>query len=751
MTLLLLLLGCARGERAAGEFDLVFHDELGLSVSWRGAPLLELEGWSIGYGEADIEFRVGSYRFSDEETTWTPIETLDLESSRDATTQVAVARDATGGLVGTLEATQVGEGLLLLNLRGAAGNRSRARFACQAGDSFLGGGGHNFDVDHAGEAFALWVSEPGIGKVDTDSQPDDWYLTGTRHSASYPVPFFLRPQGDPLGLSVLTSARVEVDLCRSGQLELVAWESDLSLLVTAAETPLRVVERHAQATGLPLLPPDWAFAPWNDAVRGADRVREVAATLREAGAPSSVIWTEDWKGAEENSFGYHLLGEWEVDEDLYPEAQALAEELERQGFKWFAYFSPFIEPGASVWDEAQELVIRDAEGEPYVFLNPIFQDVSVLDLSREDARAWAQDKMRAALDLGFDGWMADYAEWLPPDAQMSAMDPLSAHNAYPQLWQATNQEVLDGEDAVAFSRSGWLGSASIAPITWGGDQQTSFGEDDGLPTVLPMGIGLGISGVAFFGHDIAGYSSIGVDPSDKELWFRWCTLGAFSPIMRTHHGAYDSANWQFDTDAETTAHYARYAQEHARLFPYLRGLAEVAGERGRPLILHPALVVDGWPWDNIDAWMLGDALFVAPVLERGAEGRDVDLPDSAAWYDWFTGEPAAAGWFDAPVDEIPVFARSGTVVPTLAWAPDTFTEAGAEGVTTLAEADLERVIYVFGEGGSFTEADGTTYSVSGTATPGEGEGVFASGEVTVGGLTVSIDGGVERAYTVVVR
>jgi hypothetical protein len=63
-------------------------------------------------------------------------------------------------------------------------------------------------------------------------------------------------------------------------------------------------------------------------VGGEARVREVAATLRAAGAPSSVIWTEDWKGGEETAFGYHLTAEWTVDTTLYPDAPSLDAELE---------------------------------------------------------------------------------------------------------------------------------------------------------------------------------------------------------------------------------------------------------------------------------------------------------------------------------------------------------------------------------------------------------------------------------------
>jgi alpha-glucosidase (family GH31 glycosyl hydrolase) len=636
------------------------------------------------------------------------------------------------------------------------------RMGCTGDDSFLGAGGHAWDVDHGGETFPLWVSEPGIGKSETDTVPDDWYYTGTRHASSYPVPFLLRP-AEPLGLGIGTWSRVELDLCASNEQtwSVTAWEGGMDLAWIVGDEPIEVVERHARFAGLVDALPDWAFAPWNDAVRGEEEVRDVARTLRAAGAPSSVIWTEDWKGGEEDFTGYHLLLEWFLDTDLYPDAEGLDAELERLGFKWLGYFSPFIGADTETFVEAEEHVIVDEDGEPYWFPGVNLGDTTVLDVSDDDARAWALEKMDEAIALGFDGWMADFGEWLPPDAELSRLDPISEHNGYPTLWQSISQEALEGTDGLFFARSGWEGSQGQVPVTWAGDQWTTFDVDDGLPTVVPMGLGLATSGVPYFAHDIAGYNSLGVDTSTRELWYRWCALGAFTPIMRTHHGMYDDDNWQFDTDPETLDHYVSYARVHTRLLPYLQGLAALYEDRGRPLLLHPALVYEGVPWDAVDSWLLGEGMWVAPVLEAGVEGREVALPEGVRWFDWWTSAEVGAGWMDADVSEIPVFVSEGSVIPTLTWAPDTLTRRSAAmagpshdpwgPLTTLTEADRERTVHVYGSGGRFEEKDGTLYSVSGEASAtGTASETLTSGTVEVAGLELTIDGTVERTYTVVV-
>jgi alpha-glucosidase (family GH31 glycosyl hydrolase) len=87
-----------------------------------------------------------------------------------------------------------------------------------------------------------------------------------------------------------------------------------------------------------------------------------------------------------------------------------------------------------------------------------------------------------------------------------------------------------------------------------------------------MGIGLGVTGFPYYGCDIAGYMSQFTRPSTKELWFRWAALGALTPVMRTRHGKSATENWSWERDAETTAHFKRWAGLHFHpCLPHRRG------------------------------------------------------------------------------------------------------------------------------------------------------------------------------------
>lgn len=634
-------------------------------------------------------------------------------------------------------------------------NRVGFSAACDRDDHFLGAGSH-VDVDHVGERFPLWTSEPGIGKSDRDDElPPDFPLGNTKHATSFPDPFLLRPH-HPDGLLLETGRRVTLDLCATDpeRFQVVADEDGtLTWIWFDAASPAGVLRKRADWLGhVPPVPP-WVFGAWGDAIRGPDRVRTVADTLRGEGIPATLIWSEDWKGATQTGTGYRLNEEWFLDRSLYPDAEVLADELDDQGFQWLAYFAPFLGEGDDSYAsaEAAGALVEAPDGAPYRFAGPSFQQVALVDVTGTDGRGWAIGRMRDALELGFDGWMADYGEWLPDDAVLDdGRTGAMVHNTYPELWQQTHAEAIEGADAVFFARSGWSRTASLAPVVWGGDQRTSFDADDGFPTVIPLGLGAAMAGVAAWGHDVAGYQSVGNPPSTKELWFRWCELGAYSPVFRLHHGSYDTDNWQFDTDPETLAHYARYADEHVRLYPYLHGLHARAVRDGTPMLLPVGFAHDA-PWDVTDAWLLGD-LLVAPVLEDGARSRVVDLPADTTWWRWPTLAPASSGTYDVPLTEIPVFVPAGATVPTFADPPDTLRTDALSGVSTYDDADARRVVYVLGGGADFLEADGTSYAPRGTPDgPAERTVTLKDGSVEVGGITVRIRGPRSREYTVIVR
>ncbi len=697
-----------------------------------------------------VQMQFGSFRFGvDDETPWRSASTLrqvlvgpdrvdfvmhDRAGQPIARGQVLVAASAGGGEV-----------VIDLDTSPSEGNRSSLAFECAEGEHFLGLGGQSWAIDHRGQTVPLWVQEDGIGKPDTrdDVYEGIWALQGRRHSTHTPMPMMLSSRG--WALAVDTPTRSIFDLCDQDPdtARLEVWQDRLSLHLFVGSTPRDAVARMTAWVGRPAVPPTFVFAPWLDAIYGEDNVRRVADTLRAADIPISVIWTEDWRGGnDENGAagGYVLEEDWRVDRRLYPNFETLAGHLHQSGFKFLTYSNTFIDSDADVFPEAIQLghAIRRDDGSPYLFTGVKFRDSTMLDLTSPGAVAWARDLYEDVVAIGADGWMADFAEWLPTDARLaSGEDALAYHNKYAVDWARLNWEILadaearDGVERIYFARAAHLGSQPYMHVLWAGDQQTDFTNGDGLPSVIPMGIGLGITGFPYFGHDIAGYMSQTTIPATKELWFRWVTLGALSPVMRTHHGRSARANWNWESDAASTAHLRRWAKLHMQLVPYQRAMADQASNSGAPLFRAFALDWPQWDpgWSIVDQYMLGDRITVAPVIQAGATERTLFLPPGT-WYGLLDGRPVVSDGSTpiaatATIDEIPSFVADCGLLALYPAELDTVVDARV-GIVDVADTKDDRELWIYpcaGQAGAVSllnEPDGLGYVRSAAAVDLEG-------------------------------
>lgn len=537
---------------------------------------------------------------------------------------------------------------------------------CTETGTFHGFGGQYETTDQRGKSFDLFVSEQGIGREPTEpSQP----INGSEHTAYFPMPYYV--DADGAGAVWDTDYRMHVDLCATDPQ--VAWfetlEPEHELWVLSGPTPADVIRQLSDRVSRPKRPPTWAWSPWMAAQGGSDSVRAEKLALEAAQIPYSAIWVQDWTGIRMNlDGGFGVQYRWLPDLELYPDLAELIAEFHADGKKFLTYANPFVSktPTLEHYPEmvAQGLTIKQ-NGEVYDHAAPNLISTHP-DLTNEASREYVKSFLRAMVQTyGMDGWMVDFAEWLPLNAELSnGSDPRAYHNRYPEAWQRLTREVMDevrpDGDWVSFARSGWRGVHDVAMIHWVGDQECTWSEYDGLPTVVPAMLNLGLSGQPYVTHDIAGFSG---GPSGKELFLRWTELGAFTPIMRTHDGNKKLENWSWDSDTETTAHFRRFANIHELLVPELEAMAAQADASSMPMVRH--LMIE-FPNDVAsravhDQFMLGDSLLVAPVVEEGATTRSLYLPPGT-WYHVWTGDTYDGGatlTIDAPIGSPPVFSLGG--------------------------------------------------------------------------------------------
>ena len=538
------------------------------------------------------------------------------------------------------------------------------RFGCDERSHFLGFGEQYQNIDHRGEAFPLWTSEQGIGRDPAKATP----LSGNPWTTYFPVPFFIDP-AHGYGLAVDSTTHIDVDLCKTDPAvwSLTVDEPEaVTLHLYTGPTPAEVLRDFtAGPQGRSVPAPRWSVdGAWIAVQGGPDRVAYVVKTAKDAGVPVAAVWAQDWLGQLPlGGWQFEIKYHWTLDDSLYPGFKTMLDGLHAQNVKFLGYFNPFITSkfGLTEWPEAManNYAVRTSDGKIDEFLITVFTG-SVVDLTNPDAVKWWQGYAKKALDLGMDGWMHDFGEWLPYDAVLHAGTPAREHNLYPTRWQRAAREILDGEK-VTFARSGGLGSAGVSQVIWAGDQQADFDPWDGLPTVVPAMISLGLAGISWVTHDIAGFTG---GPSTKELYMRWMELGAFTPIFRTHEGLTSGLNWFWYTDAETLAAFSRWARVHKLLADTFWKLDEEHAASGLPLVRALALT---WPDDTVaittsDEYTIGTDLLVAPVLTQGATTRTVYFP-KGHWVDvWdpaISYDGPVSKTVNAPIGRPPVFSQSG--------------------------------------------------------------------------------------------
>lgn len=535
---------------------------------------------------------------------------------------------------------------------------------CDEAGSFHGFGVQYDGTDLRGSSFDLISSEQGIGRTSAPGVNGRTF-EGDPHTTYFPMPYWMDGRGH--GVLFRTDERVRVDLCDTDEnvagIEVTS-PGAVEWVVFTGPEPLDVIRQLGEEVGTPAPLPDWAFGLWLAAQGGREEVLAEVDAVEAADLPVSAFWVQDWTGRRMNfGGGFGVQYRWEADDEFYPDLPGLVTELRERGYRFLAYANPFIDtmlPNHFEEMEEQGLLLTNAEGEAYTFFAPNGMSAHP-DLTNPAAREYVVGALRAMIrDYGFDGWMQDFSEWTPLDAQSSTGETGAAlHNRFTVLWQQMAMEAFEAErpggDYAFFGRAGWRGAQGVSQIHWIGDQEADFLPEDGLPTVVPGMLGLGLAGQPNVTHDIAGFSG---GPSTKELHFRWTELGAFTPIMRTHEGNARDRNWDWNSDEETIVHFRRFVRIHALLEPLFRELADRSQASGHPMVEHLMLAYpeDRETWAIDDQFLLGP-LLVAPVTGEGETSRSVYLPEGQWFHVWsgeeFTG-PARID-VEAPLGSPPVF------------------------------------------------------------------------------------------------
>ena len=473
----------------------------------------------------------------------------------------------------------------------------------------------------------------------------------------------------------------------------------LDVFVVASREPTVIMREYARITGLPEMPPRWAFGYLQShrTLAGPDEIAGIARTMREKKLPCDALI---YLGTEFSPSGWNTRnGEFTWHPGNFPEPRKQLASLHDEHFKVIVH----------VVIEGKRLT--GGVNDPCT--------AAPLPSGRTPDDHWPPDRQvscywpyhKSVMDDGVDGWWPD---------QGDGFDGPSELNRHRMYWEGT-QLFRPNERPFALHRNASAGVQRFGGLLWSGDVQSRW---ETLATHVAVAINTGLTGLPYWGTDIGGF--IPTAELTGELYVRWFQFGAFCPVFRSHGrnwhlrlpwgwdggdgGPSETGNFKVDPaelhNAQVEPICRQYLELRYRLMPYLYTAVRDAHDTGVPIMralwLHhsddAAAVARG------DEYLWGRDLLVAPVVEKRATTRRVYLP-RGKWFDFWNEEIVDGGReIERAVDlaTTPLYVRAGAVVPM-----DPVRQYTAEAVdepTTL-------VIYPGTDGeSSWYDDDGTSFA-----------------------------------------
>jgi alpha-D-xyloside xylohydrolase len=348
--------------------------------------------------------------------------------------------------------------------------------------------------------------------------------------------------------------------------------------------------------------------------------------------------------------------DWKFSAKNFPEPAGFLRRMVKKGFKVSLWQIPYVRPEIDLAETALEhgYVGNETEHSKRFWLG------YTLDFTRPETTRWYQSLLAPLLEMGVAAIKTDFGEEIDEGAIYAGMSGAKYHNLFSLLYQKAAWEITEqvhGKgNAVIWARSGWAGSQRY-PVHWGGDAAATY---DGLAGTLCGGLHLGLSGFAFWSHDVGGIHGIpdfeNSRPSE-DLYVRWTQVGVFSSHIR-YHGGTPREPWEFPAVADIVRQWLRFRYS---LLPYILEQARISIRSGLPMLR--SLIFD-WPddpaaWTISDQYLFGESLLICPVLNASGT-RDVYLPEGR-WVDFWNGAllsgPLHLKGLASPLSRLPIYVR----------------------------------------------------------------------------------------------
>ena len=484
----------------------------------------------------------------------------------------------------------------------------------------------------------------------------------------------------------ITEETVEVEGANvtSTETQWLAETGGVDAFLLLGPTPRDVTSQYAMLTGTTAMPQMFAIAyhqcRWN--YNDDKDVAEVDGKFDTYNIPYDVLWLDI-----EHTDGKRYMT-W--DAAAFPTPDKMQNKLAKKGRNMVTIIDPHMktDPGYHMYAAAQKAghFVKDKEEKEYKgwcwpgesayldVMNPKVREFWAEQFLPENFKGstptlytWNDMNEPSVFNGPEISMPRDNLHWSPG----GLVEHREIHNTYGYFYHMGTAEGHklrglkanpDGDRPFVLSRAFFAGSQKLGPI-WTGDNTADWGH---LRASIPMLLSIGVTGLTFSGADVGGFFG---NP-DEELLVRWYQLGAFYPFFRAH-AHLDTRRrepWLFSKDG--TSRIGAAVRLRYTLLPYFYTLFREAATAGVPVMRPLWYEFPTQPdfFATEDAFMLGDALLVYPVMDRGATVLDVALPmgDGTLWYDYRTGEvfsdPAKSTFqVNTTMDYIPMYIKGGTI------------------------------------------------------------------------------------------
>jgi len=460
----------------------------------------------------------------------------------------------------------------------------------------------------------------------------------------------------------------------------------------------KIISGYRLITGKAALLPKWAFGFMQSQERyeSQNEIIETVKEYRKRNIPLDCI-VLDWQ-----SWNEGMWGQKSFDSQRFPDPEQMIKILHECGVHFMI----------SIWPN----MFKETDNHKQMKrIDGLFKHSDIYNAFDKKARDlyWKQTN-EGLFRMGIDAWWCDASEPESPEwTNLLKQEPdqnyLDFHNAaknymdeeytnaYPLMHSRTIYEgqrsVTSEKRVVNLTRSGYTGQQRYGTILWSGDISANWKT---LKNQIPAGLNLCASGLPYWTLDIGAffvkkgdywfwngdYEKGSEDLGYRELYTRWLQFGTFLPVFRSHGTDTRREVWKFGDKGEIFYDtIIKFIELRYKLLPYIYSMAGMVTLDDFTILRLLAFDFQEDPsvFDIKDQYMFGSALMVCPVTEpmyylkdseplKGIDKtRTVYLPAGADWYDFWTGIKYSGGQTisaSASLDIIPLFVRSGAIIPT---------------------------------------------------------------------------------------